>query len=293
EEPAGGVVQVYRARIEGDNVGLIMPDMQASIGLPNGAGGLGSWLYYCGTVDGYARQETVISTADGVVTTLHVTDMQQVQAGDPILSLSGQETQRAIEAAINEIRALEEQLRGFDMFLENLTIRAPMDGVVSELQVEPGQTVEMGSGIGNIYNPNEMEMYVEVDDVDVLLIQQGARVEITLDALPDQVFTGRVSWISPSGRDQCGFTFFQVRIQVEGGPELRPGMQAQAFIDGGRAENVLLVPLEAVVQEDRQYKVEVLNEDGVPVAVPVEVGVLDAFMAEMRRGREAGPVGGA
>ncbi|HEX6989002.1 MAG TPA: hypothetical protein VF282_05985, partial [Bacillota bacterium] len=92
----------------------------------------------------------------------------------------------------------------------------------------------------------------------------------------------------PSGQDQSGFTFFQVRIQVEGGPELRPGMQAQAFIDAGRAEDVLLVPLEAVFQEDRQYKVEVLGEDGIPEVVPVEVGLMNDFMAEIRSGLEEG-----
>lgn len=288
DEAVDSVVQVYRARVEGDNVGLIMPGMQASLSLPGTDGGTGTPLHYCAAVDGYAHQETLVSTADGVITTVHVADMQEVQAGDPILSLSGQETQRAIEFALEEIRRLEQELQSFETFAQDLLIRAPIEGVVSELQVEPGQTIEMGMSIGSIYNPNQMEIYVQVDDVDVLLVQQGAPVEITLDALPDETFRGEVSWISPSGRDQSGFTFFQVRIQVEGGPELRPGMQAQAFIDAGRAENVLLVPLEAVFQEDRQYKVEVLNEEGVPVVVPVEVGLMNDFLAEIKSGLEEG-----
>src|SRR5690606_17772895 len=112
------VVQVYRGRVEGANVGLIMPGMKATLSL-NGDLGAGSPpLHYCAVVDGYARQETVVSTADGVITTLHVADMQEVQAGDPILSLSGQETQRAIEAALNEIRQLEQEMESFEMFAQ-------------------------------------------------------------------------------------------------------------------------------------------------------------------------------
>ena len=289
EEPTDRVVQVYRARIEGDNPGLILPGMEAQLALPNADGEAGgSWLLYCAKVEGYAEEETVVSTSDGIITQVFARDMQQVQAGDPLVALSGEATQRAIEQDLQAIRNLEMQLQSLQSFAGQLTVTAPMDGVVSELRVQPGQTISMGEWLGTIYNPGRMEMFVQVDDVDVLLIQQGAPVQITLDALPGRTFTGRVTWIAPSGQDQSGFTFFQVRIEVEGGPELRPGMQAQAFIDAGKAENVLLVPLEAIFQEDRQYKVEILKEDGTTEVVPVEVGLMNEFMAEIKSGLEEG-----
>lgn len=281
---------IYRARVEGDNPGLLMPGMTARLSIAQGddADAAGATLSHCAHIEGYANEEPVISTANGIVTRVFVSDMQMVKQGDPLVSLSGDETQRSIESDLNQIRDLQMQLDGLQSYKQQLSVAAPMDGVVSELRVRTGQRIEMGEHLGTVYNPERMEMWLQVDDVDILMVQQGAEVQITLDALPDQEFSGRVAFVSPSGRDERGFTFFQVSVTVEGSPELRPGMQAQAFIDAGAAEDVLIVPLEAVFQEDRQYKVEVLHDDGTTEVVPVTVGLMSDFYAEIKEGLTEG-----
>ncbi|HEY8450549.1 MAG TPA: HlyD family efflux transporter periplasmic adaptor subunit, partial [Bacillota bacterium] len=270
-EGEGGTPQlVYRVTVQGQNPGLIVAGMVAEVGLPPADAPIGaqpqqwadriSWFRYCGKVDGYGREERVLSTAEGIVTELFVHDMELVEAGDPILSLSGDETQRSIEQDLEAIRNLEMQVSSLRDFARQLTVTAPIDGIVAELRVQPGQEIQMGEPMGHIYNPQQMEMWVQVDDVDVLRVRQDAPVEIRLDALPGQTLNGRVAHIAVSGEGQGGITFFQVRIEVEGNDQLRPGMQAEAYIKSGEARGVLLVPLEALFQEDRQYKVEILED---------------------------------
>jgi multidrug efflux pump subunit AcrA (membrane-fusion protein) len=90
------------------------------------------------------------------------------------------------------------------------------------------------------------------------------------------------------GQDEKGVARFGVTIKVAGGPELKPGMQAKAYIKAGSAKNVLLVPLEAVFQEDGQNKVEVLEADGTPKVVAVELGLMNDRVAEVKSGLSEG-----
>lgn len=289
---------VYRVKLHGENPGLIVPGMVAEVGLlPAGMPETATaeqwadritWFRYCSHVEGYGSEERVLSTAKGIVTKLHVQEMEIVEAGAPLVSLAGEETTRSIETALQKIRDLEMQVQSMREFMNDLTVKAPMNGIVAELRAQVGQSIEIGEHLGSIYNPEEMEMWVQVDDVDVLRVQQDSPVEVRVEALGDEVLSGRVVHISTSGRGEGGITFFQVRIQVEGNERLRPGMQAEAYIRSGEAKDVLLVPLEAVFQEDRQYKVEVLGDDGIPRVVPIEVGLMSDFEAEVKSGLEEG-----
>ncbi len=142
--------------------------------------------------------------------------------------------------------------------------------------------------MGYVYNTSDMGMWVEVDDIDVLMINQGSPVQVTVDALPGETFEGEVMHVSTMGKDMQGITQFAVDIRVKGGPNLRPGMQARAFIDAGSATDVLLIPLEAIFEEDGTHKVEVLNPDGTTKAVSVKLGLMNDREAEVKSGLQEG-----
>ena len=122
----------------------------------------------------------------------------------------------------------------------------------------------------------------------MLMVQQGSPVTVTVDALPNETFEGEVMHVSTMGKDMKGITQFAVDIRVKGGPNLRPGMQAKAYIDAGSAEDVLLVPLESIFEEDGIQKVEVLKSDGTTKAVAVKLGLMNDREAEVKSGLEEG-----
>ena len=106
--------------------------------------------------------------------------------------------------------------------------------------------------------------------------------------MPEEVFEGEVRDIHTNWSSDGKATQFMVYIEIKGGELLRPGMQARAHIDAGSAEDVLLVPIEAVFQEDNTYKVEVLGENGVPSVVAVEIGLMNDRLAEIKSGLKEG-----
>ncbi|GAW92623.1 RND family efflux transporter MFP subunit [Calderihabitans maritimus] len=285
---------VYQITVEGENPGLIRPGMVADVGLAvdsgsNSSGTFGiKWLRYKSQVEAFVKEERVISRADALATRVYVREMEMVKAGDPLVSLAGKDLQKDIEDKLNQIREQEMELQQLRAQLSQLEIRAPMDGIVARLEKQAGQTVQPGEWIGHIYNTSDMRLWGQVDDVDVLLVQQGAPVQVTVDALPGKSFEGVVERVDTMGRDENGITRFGVNIKVKGTPELRPGMQAKAYINAGSAEDVLLVPLEAIFEEDGQAKVEILQPDGMVKVVPVQLGLMNDRVAEVKSGLEEG-----
>jgi len=121
-----------------------------------------------------------------------------------------------------------------------------------------------------------------------LQVKQDAPVKVTVDALTGVTFTGKVTRVSTMGKDMNGISRFSVEIEVVGGPQLRPGMQARAYIDAGSATDVLLVSLEAIFDEDGVSKAEVLNPDGTTKVVSLKLGLMNDRVAQVENGLEEG-----
>ncbi len=280
---------VYWATLEGANTGLIRPGMLARVGLPSGEQATEiRWLRYYARVEGYVKEEQVLSGADAIATRVYVREMQKVKAGDKLVALTGEDARQKVQEQLERIREKEAELSRLRVLLGQLEIRAPMDGTVANIEVQAGQMVEPGRWLGSIYNTDDMQMWVQVDDVNVVLVKTGAPVRVTVAALPGRTLEGEVTNVSTMGKDERGIARFGVNIRVKGSPELKPGMQAEAHIDAGSAENVLLVPVEAIFEEDGQPKVEVLQPDGTPKVVAVKLGLMNDRVAEVKSGLEEG-----
>ena len=174
-----------------------------------------------------------------------------------------------------------------------LDITSSIDGVIAGIHKQEGETTTPGDWIGHVYTTSNMSMFTEVDDIDVLYVKQGSKVKITVDALPGETYEGEVknvSTVGMMGQSQDGISRFAVHIDVKGGPQLRPGMQANAYIDAGSAEDVLLVPIEAIFQEENRHKVEILDANDETQVVNVELGLMNDRYAEVKSGLEEGDI---
>jgi HlyD family secretion protein len=131
---------------------------------------------------------------------------------------------------------------------------------------------------------------VKVAEADVLRLRLEDSATVTLDALPDRRFTGRVVEIGASALAQTGAQAaareFRVRVRVEGDTSaLRPGLTCDAEILVAERANALTVPLQAVVQRtggdgtprDGVFVVR----DGVAVFTPVTTGIIGGLQIEI------------
>jgi len=161
--------------------------------------------------------------------------------------------------------------------LERTTIRSPMTGRITRLNVEVGETAIMGTlnrdaaTLMTISDMSVLQTKVKVDETDVVRISLGDSTVVQLDAFPDTTFRGQVVEVSNSSIQRAGTTAggdqavdFEVTIELLDAPtETRPDLSATAKIITSTRTQVLSIPIIALtVREDSAF----VRTDG-PAAV--------------------------
>ncbi len=154
-----------------------------------------------------------------------------------------------VSAAKNAIRAidaeggkLEAALDVFDRQLEDGVLVAPSSGTVLLSTLEPGEMASPAGVAFRLADLESLELRVYVDEKDVDLVKLGQKVEVKVDALPDQTLTGTVTWVSPEAeftpknvqtRNARAQLVYAVKLELEN-PDgrLHIGMPAEADIGG-------------------------------------------------------------
>lgn len=186
----------------------------------------------------------------------------------------------------------QDQLEIAQANVNGLVLTAPIDGTVMSINGLIGTTVS-GSGfirLADLSTP-VIEVYMDESDLDSIVV--GYEADVTFDAFADQVFKGTVTYVSPelvsSGNVKYVYGLVSLDMSSYAKPFNLPlGMNATVEVIGGRAEGVLLVPVEALKTIDTgQYGVFVM-ENGVPKLRVVEVGLMDFTSAEIKSGLSLG-----
>lgn len=224
------------------------------------------------------------------------------------------------ESAQANVMQSEAALRETIEQLNKTTIYSPMDGTVSQLNVELGERVlgsgfSQGTNIMTISDLNNMEATVDVDENDVVLISVGDTTRIKVDAFGDRSFDGVVTQIGNSAKSS-GFgtqeqvVNFEVRIKLlDPDFKLRPGMSCTASIETETKQNVIAVPMQSVTaredvdfgkeEENSKVKIEKKNGNKIQEVVfivdgssanmkPVKTGISDNNYIEVKEGIDEG-----
>ncbi len=165
-------------------------------------------------------------------------------------------------ASTFNIKRAEGQLSQISKELVKTSIYAPTDGAISLLTSKLGERIVgtaqfAGTEIMRVANLDDMEVRANVNENDVVTIQLGDPVRISIDAYPDRSFSGIVKHVASSAtvtaeKTTEEVTNFEVKIQIVApGVALRPGMSATADIQVASAKNVLAVPIQSVTVRTR------------------------------------------
>ncbi|MBT2696719.1 efflux RND transporter periplasmic adaptor subunit [Bacillus sp. ISL-40] len=125
-------------------------------------------------------------------------------------------------------------------------ITAPATGVITTIAVSAGEPVTNGQVVAHVTNYKQLQTVVQIDELDISKIKKNQPVDLTINAFPDQVFTGKVSAISEDGASSNGVSTFDVTISIDKPDQLKVGMSAEARILTESKVNALYVPLDAV-----------------------------------------------
>lgn len=135
--------------------------------------------------------------------------------------------------------------------LEYATITSPIDGVVISRAVEEGQTVAAGFETPTLFtianDLTQMQVIADVDEADIGRVKEGQRVEFTVDAYPDDTFTGTVEQVRLEATTESSVVTYEVVITAYNPDlKLKPGLTANVTIYTFEQENMLTVPTKAL-----------------------------------------------
>jgi HlyD family secretion protein len=198
-----------------------------------------------------------------------------------------------VAVAREQVRQAEASLQQARNNLDNAVLRAPFDGVVAAVNVNPGeQTSTAGGPIVVLTDLSSLRVDVNIDEADIGKVKVGQPARITSDNLPGQQFQGRVSAIAPTATIQQGVVNYQVQVQIQAQPgqplPLRPGMTVLVSIIYDQRQNVLAVPNRAVRTQGRTRYVEVLVDGGRTERRDVQTGLSNDQLTEIVSGLKEG-----
>jgi len=178
---------------------------------------------------------------------------------------------RTQDIETNEQRIKQEQagLSTTRYNLNQIIITAPMDGLVTRRSIEEGETAVVGtmnnagSVLLTIADMSVIEAEVEVDETEVPTVALHQEAKVTIDAVPDRTFKGRVTEIGNSpiqtntntqSNGQRQATTFKVVITLEEPvPDIRPGFTCTAEITTAKRKDVVAVPIQALTVREMLF----------------------------------------
>ena len=227
-----------------------------------------------------------VSAYGGTIRQIRVNVGDEIERKDTIyvledspLTLTQESLRIQREAAAEELEEAKEQR-------ENLIILAPCDGVIASVEaLEVGSSVTAGTTLLSILEGEDMTLTIAVDELDVVSVQEGQPVSITVDALSDLTVEGTVEKIAPVGSGESGVTTYDVKLSFDAaGTGIRAGMNATGEILVASVEDALYIPVEALMTVNDQYCV--LTASG--SYQPVKTGIMNDEYVQILSGLEAG-----
>ncbi|TGE31990.1 HlyD family efflux transporter periplasmic adaptor subunit [Desulfosporosinus sp. Sb-LF] len=176
-----------------------------------------------------------------------------------------------VQSAQAAIQIAQAQLASAQADLNEASIVAPVDAVVVTCPLQLGQDSDAKSIITITPTGDKLEVDAAIDQSDITQVKVGQKVDITLDAYPNQHISGTVNLVALQGTTTQNVTTYTVTSTVDQASDLlRAGMNANINITVAEVKNVLTVPSEAVKTRGKQTGVTV------PVTSSTSAGKADS-----------------
>ena len=185
-----------------------------------------------------AKLEHVRELSGGRVPSRHEIDSQEA-------TVKRAEAEEAVSAAqVTQSRA---SLAAIETDIRKAVIRSPIDGIVLDRQIDPGQTVAASFQTPTLFTLAEdltrMKLIIDVDEADIGTVRVGQRAIFRVDAYPDRMFESKVKEVRSTPKTSNGVVTYQTVLSVDNSERLlQPGMTATAEITVTQVRDATLVP---------------------------------------------------
>jgi len=191
-----------------------------------------------------------------------------------------------------QVASAELALTGAEQRLAEAVLRAPMDGIVTAVDVQAGELATPGAPAITILDDGAFHLDVAVDELDVPRLQPGQSVTVTVDALKGLALPAAVTEIARSAANTGGAITYAVRVDLaRADPRLRAGMTVTALVVTERIPDALVVPNWALRFDRATGQAFVsVRRDAAIVEVPVTLGLRAETHSQVLAGLVEGDV---
>ncbi len=295
--------KLFSADIVVENEGALTADMVASATAT--VNGETVYPYEAGKL-AYYRTGDLVSTVDGTVISSNLVDYLQVAPGQVLVRIDGEESESQIFTIQQNLDTAREELKTAEENLANCNAKAPIDGMVIGLTIQPGDEIAANTAVVTISDTSSVVITANVDERNISYIKPGMPVELSQWGTPA---FGTVETVSLSSTVNNGVATYPITISADNSEGT---LQVNSYIDytltASENDNCLVLPLQCVrtVTQEDGSTVNVVFEKGsrpdnaietptlseeIPEgfwAVPVEIGISDNSNVEIKSGVEEG-----
>ena len=213
-----------------------------------------------------AQQQTLQARSAGTVTAVYVKAGDKVKKGDVIIQLDDSEqlynlekqeysmATKKLTASARELKLLETERNSLLQKVENRKVTATFDGIIADLDVAVGDSLEAKDTVGTLVNIDYLTAEVEVTETDVSKLQIGQTVNFTFPAYSGKTVSGYVTgWPAIGEITSRGATVVKVKLRIDDYPdEILPNYSFTGKIEISPTEQYVVVSRYAIGYENKE-----------------------------------------
>ena len=200
----------------------------------------------------------------------------------------------ALDKAQESVESAQSKLESTQDNYDNYTITAPISGQVITKNFKVGDNITKNTSstttLATIYDLSSLTFKMSIDELDIQSVKVGQKVTVTADAFEGQTFSGTVTNVSLESTYSNGVSTYPVTVTMDEEGNLLPGMNVDGVITLEEANDVLTIPVDALMRGNQVYiKDDSVKEQNGPVpagfkAVEVETGLTNDSYVEIKSG---------
>jgi RND family efflux transporter MFP subunit len=253
------------------HVGAFLDDMAAAITKTQPSASLSAT-----TLSGYESSMSTARTSITNALSIHTSAKSALVGAEGTLALAqAGSTPQAIAAQQAQVDEARAGVASAEANVQNAEIVAPINGVLTQQDAKVGQQATPGTPVVSIIGNSGFEVDTGVSGTDVGKLALGDVATMTLDAFPNETFTGKVFYIAPAQTNTQGVISYLVKISFDtADARLKSGLTANVDIQAKQDTSVLILPQYAILQNDNGTFVETLVGK-TATTTPVTLGISD------------------
>lgn len=262
---------------------------------------MGDFLSLIGQVS--ANTQNVYAKVSGEIIDLYVQKGQRVKKGEMLAKVDDSQYQLQYLKALNVYNnslgqapaTVKENKLSMEIAKKNLDeteIRAPISGIVENLNVATGDRVGQNSVLTTIVDDSDMEVDANIDEIDLSKVKVGQKAEMIFDQLNNVKINGHVSFINPSAVNSGGLTVIPIELSFDKDPRsygVINGIDCTVNISLMNGSDVIAVP-NKLIQHDEKGEYVLVKTDSGNKKTYVKIGQQTARMSEIISGLKEGDI---